>query len=581
MIKAAGVLLNAPSGLTLFLKRSNKGDHAGEWCLPGGKIEENETEEQAARREAKEETGFDIESAMRLVDQETLNDVTFTTFSAQVPDHFIPVLDQEHTAYAWARRNDPPLPLHPGVKKMLAELAMDEDSQREVDADGRLHVKITNISKANVCPYRGQEIPDCEELGLDPNKVYQLLRSPEELEKGAATSNNIQLLSEHIPVSAWDHQSDFTIGSTGTDAQFVDPYLQNSIVVWAGDDIEDIENEVRKELSSAYRYRADMTPGTFKGVAYDGVMRDIVFNHVALVKKGRAGSDVVVGDSIEELEMPKKLLSRKAVMAMGALTAFLVPRLAMDAKLDSMEPLLKGITAKNFKEKTPELVKAINKLVEGKLAQDETISDVVQLLDALDGVKPMEATDDADLDANSGVPVVVPDGDDDEAMDADPMGKAKEFFKGKVGEDVMKAFDAFCAGGKAQDAEETEEEKKAREAKAAKDADMVKKPAMDAAIKVAVDDVKKNQRDIRTAERKIRPWVGDLAIAFDSADEVYKTALTNLGVKTDGIHPSAYPTILEMQKKPGERDRSLAMDTEIDSKGFGERFPDASRIKSL
>lgn len=580
MIKAAGVLLNAPSGLTLFLKRSDKGDHAGEWCLPAGKIEENETEEQAARRETKEETGFDIESAMKLVDQEELGDVFFTTFSAQVPDHFIPVLDEEHTAYAWAQRNDPPLPLHPGVKKTLSELAMDEDSVRDKDLDGRLHVRVTNISKANVCPYRGQEIPDSDKLGLDPEKIYQLLRSPEELEKAASTSNNIQLLSEHIPVTADDHQSEFTIGSTGTDAAFVDPYLQNSIVVWAGSDIEDIENEIKKELSSAYRYRADMTPGVFKGVAYDGVMRDIVFNHVALVKKGRAGSDVVVGDSIEELdEMPKKLLSRKAVMAMGALTAFLVPRLAMDAKLDSMEPLLKGITAKNFKEKTPDLVKAINKLVEGKLAQDETIGDVVQLLEALDNVKPMEATDDANLDPNSGVPVVDAEEDDDEAMDADPMEKAKGFFKGKVSEDVMKAFDAFCAGGKAQDAEETEEEKKAR---AAKDADMVKKPAMDAAIKVAVEDVKKNQKDIRTAERKVRPWVGDLSMAFDSADDVYKAALETLGVKIAGIHPSAYPTILEMQKKPGERDRSaLAMDTEVDSTAFAARFPDADRIKSL
>jgi uncharacterized protein len=81
------------------------------------------------------------------------------------------------------------------------------------------------------------------------------------------------------------------IGSTGTDAAFETPYLRNSLVVWARDAIEDIESEIKKELSSAYRYRADMTPGTYEGMPYDGVMRDIVGNHVALVDSGRAGPD--------------------------------------------------------------------------------------------------------------------------------------------------------------------------------------------------------------------------------------------------------------------------------------------------
>ncbi len=50
-----------------------------------------------------------------------------------------------------------------------------------------------------------------------------------------------------------------------------------------------------------------MTPGTYAGVRYDGVMRDIAANHVALVRKGRAGPDVVVGDSA----LPRKLIMQK------------------------------------------------------------------------------------------------------------------------------------------------------------------------------------------------------------------------------------------------------------------------------
>jgi hypothetical protein len=169
-------------------------------------------------------------------------------------------------------------------------------SARTYDLDGRLHVAQSNISKANVCDYNGSEIPDYQSLGLDPNRVYKLLRDPDELESTAATFNNIPILSCHVPVSAEDHQPDLVVGSTGTDAEFVAPYLTNSLVIWVQDAIDAIESEAQRELSCAYRYTADMTPGSYMGQSYDGVMRNIIGNHLAIVPEGRAGSDVVVAD---------------------------------------------------------------------------------------------------------------------------------------------------------------------------------------------------------------------------------------------------------------------------------------------
>lgn len=188
-------------------------------------------------------------------------------------------------------------------------LAFDRGSVRTKDKDGRLHVELTNISKANICPYRGEEIPDWRELGLEPGRVYQLLRDPEELAKAAPTFRNLPLLNRHVPVTAEAHKPELVIGSLGTDATYADPYLKNSLVVWAADAIKAIEladadpehEDAMKELSSAYYYKADMTPGYYLGARYDGVMRDIVGNHVALVKDGRAGADVIVGDTA----MPK------------------------------------------------------------------------------------------------------------------------------------------------------------------------------------------------------------------------------------------------------------------------------------
>lgn len=41
----------------LFLKRSGTGDRPGEWCLPGGTLEDGEEAADAATREAREEIG--------------------------------------------------------------------------------------------------------------------------------------------------------------------------------------------------------------------------------------------------------------------------------------------------------------------------------------------------------------------------------------------------------------------------------------------------------------------------------------------------------------------------------------------
>ncbi len=225
--------------------------------------------------------------------------------------------EQEQAAYANGYTGD-------------SALAFDRATVRSFDKDGRLHIEVTPISKANVCPYYGREIPNSRSLGLQPDKVYYLLRDPKELAKAASTFNNIPLLNEHIPVTASDPQKMAVVGSTGTDAEFDGTYLKNSLVVWDADSIAGIETDEKKELSSAYRYVADMTPGVHEGQPYDGVMRDIVGNHVALVIEGRAGSDVVVGDSIPTGMKSMSELTKK-------LMAIITPMLASDEKPEDVE----------------------------------------------------------------------------------------------------------------------------------------------------------------------------------------------------------------------------------------------------
>lgn len=208
-------------------------------------------------------------------------------------------------------------------------LAFDRASVRMMDVDGMMHVTMTPISKANVCTYYGKEIPNSEVLGLDANKGYRMLRCPEELKKAAPTFNKKPVLNTHLPVLASAPPKDAIIGSTGEGANFDGTYLQDSLVVWDSVAIAGIESGQQREISSSYRYRADMTPGVYNGEEYDGVMRDIVCNHVAIVPDGRAGPDVLVYDS--------KPIGHKVMSKLDKLWATILPRLAKDSNPDEVK----------------------------------------------------------------------------------------------------------------------------------------------------------------------------------------------------------------------------------------------------
>ena len=180
----------------------------------------------------------------------------------------------------------------------MSGLAYDRAPVRAFDVDGRLHVRVANLSIAAVNGYVGREIPQFERLGLSPGRMYQLLRDPDELAAAARSFNNVPLLSRHAETSADEPHADLVVGSTGTDAAFTAPFLQNSLVIWDAGAIAGIETEAQRELSCGYRYSPDFSSsGTFEGQRYDGVMRKICGNHLALVVEGRAGPQVVVGDN--------------------------------------------------------------------------------------------------------------------------------------------------------------------------------------------------------------------------------------------------------------------------------------------
>jgi hypothetical protein len=182
------------------------------------------------------------------------------------------------------------------MRKSQDALAFDYASSRAYDADGHLRVTQTPISMSNVCPYYGSEIPQSRELGLDPNRVYHLLRDPAELEKAAASFAGKPLLWNHVPVTADDHDHMSTVGAI-SNPTWTAPFLRADLSCWTRLAIDGIESNTQKQLSASYRYKAVMTPGIYNGVRYDGKMTNISGNRVALVPVGRNGADCVVQDA--------------------------------------------------------------------------------------------------------------------------------------------------------------------------------------------------------------------------------------------------------------------------------------------
>jgi hypothetical protein len=76
-------------------------------------------------------------------------------------------------------------------------------------------------------------------------------------------------------------------------------------------------------------------------------------------------------------------LSKQALLASGALRAYLKPKLATDTKLD-LNSILQPVTAANWEDQKPMIKTALDKALVGKLAKDAEICDIIDILKELD-----------------------------------------------------------------------------------------------------------------------------------------------------------------------------------------------------
>lgn len=409
------------------------------------------------------------------------------------------------------------------------KLAFDR-SARRIDADGRLHVERSHISKACVNPYYGEEIPGWQELGLDAQKVYRLFRDPVELERAAPTFARLPILKKHVPVTVDAPQPDLIVGAIGSDVQFSSPYLDADLCFWDAGAIAGIDTKVVTELSPAYRYKPVMEPGEFDGAAYDGRMTEIQGNHLALVEIGRTGSDVVVADSNPFKKEPQMKMTKLGKALFAALCAA-SPKLAQDS---AMPALVGSTTRKTFDKPT---------VMAGLIALDASI-DSTKLDAVLDAILDVEQEPNA---VEPPKPV---------AEDESPADKVRSMLAGKVDDDVIASicalFDAPAEDEKPEPGMKKEE------------------------VAAAMDGLRKELHAAEEARRDVRSVVGDV-IGMDSAAEVYGFALDHL--KVDRKDVEGAPALRALFKVASRATTSPVPRVAQDSASLEQQFPGLARIR--
>ena len=380
------------------------------------------------------------------------------------------------------------------------------ESARMYDENGYLHVKTSNITKEQVVPYVGNSIPGWEELGLKPKAIYQIYRPAEEIEKAADTFNGLPLSLDHWNMDASNMPKDKIVGSLGTDAAFDAPYLTNSLTVTDADAIERIKSGEFRDLSAGYLCDVVMQDGIFDGKHYDGRMKNIRGNHVALVREGRAGHDVRVADS--------------------------APTKGGEDKMDKWKTLFLDLveTIKNGGDEPMEEIK------KEEVIKEDSAPDMTNTAPAVENAPEAVEKDEEPVD-------VLAD-ELREAMKAaglDPEDKA-----------AQKAFIAGMAYREANDAKEEAPAEDACKAKDEEAADACKDTAQDSA---PVFD-KATAAALYTAAEEVAPYVGKISnpFAFDSAADIYKKALDAKDIPTEGVDPSAFGAMVSMLKKTTAQD---------------------------
>lgn len=174
--------------------------------------------------------------------------------------------------------------------------------------DGYL-VTEARFARSGIYEYAGRD------LGKPDKDVIRVFRPDEEVfsQDAMASFAHKPITNDHpsemVDAANWKREAvGFTDGRVARDGDFV----VIPMMVTDGKAVKEVDDG-KQELSAGYSCDIDFSSGeTDSGEQYDAVMRNIRGNHIAIVDKGRAGSECRIGDSF--VQETKDMNLRKIIV---------------------------------------------------------------------------------------------------------------------------------------------------------------------------------------------------------------------------------------------------------------------------
>lgn len=89
-----------------------------------------------------------------------------------------------------------------------------------------------------------------------------------------------------------DNVKQYQVGTVGENIAQRENFLDCKLMLTDRQVIEDVMSGKKRELSCGYSATLEPTAGVYEGEPFDVIQRNISYNHVAVVERGRAGPDV-------------------------------------------------------------------------------------------------------------------------------------------------------------------------------------------------------------------------------------------------------------------------------------------------
>lgn len=157
------------------------------------------------------------------------------------------------------------------------------------------------ITRSGVFHYR---LPD--------GSIRKELRPPEEVFKAdSLASAKMRPITDNHPSEFVNPENakDLAVGFTGETVRRDGRHVVATVKINTAQGITAVESG-RRQLSLGYKCRVDEEAGAFEGEEYTHVQRGIVYNHLALVQRARAGNAASLrldaADAVMEVEEPGK-----------------------------------------------------------------------------------------------------------------------------------------------------------------------------------------------------------------------------------------------------------------------------------